>query len=262
MKDPRTDLCHTFVIAMSTRVPGNAIRMRSYGTPYSDAFIANIWDVARATTAVPNFFAPITIGKVLYESGGPVWNNPTKEAIAEARDIWGDTPIGVVVSIGDGLMNVSELHDPTQMSGYTDVNQKPVPLSEREFLLWEYAAMSSRCCESIHQEIVDQFNAEKKESRYFRLNITSGMSSTGLADWERVKEIRSLTNQYMSSRKLSTRKIAACLKAKHYYSEGFTPIQDLLLHHDRATVPYVGPIFFSSLHPAEDEKYLLFITEF
>ena len=110
LKDSRTDLCRTFVVATSLHA-GGPVRMRSFGTRDADAFSACIWQVGRATSAAPTFFAPIEIEDVLYGDGGTGWNNPTKEAIAEARNIWPNRSIGIVISIGTGLEEPLKLRD-------------------------------------------------------------------------------------------------------------------------------------------------------
>jgi len=86
LKDSRVDRCHTFVVATSLHA-GGAVRMRSFGTRDADPFPACIWQVARATSAAPTYFQPIEIDDVLYGDGGTGWNNPVKEAIAEARKV-------------------------------------------------------------------------------------------------------------------------------------------------------------------------------
>jgi predicted acylesterase/phospholipase RssA len=110
LRDVRPDLCPTFVLATSLRA-GGAVRMRSFRTRYADPFPACIWQVARATSAAPTYFLPITIDDVEYGDGGMGWNNPAKEAIAEARDIWPDRPIGILISIGTGLEEALQLND-------------------------------------------------------------------------------------------------------------------------------------------------------
>ena len=130
LMDSRTDLCRTFVVATS-RHAGGAVRMRSYGTRDADPFPASIWQVGRATSAAPTFFTPIEIDDVVYGDGGTGWNNPTKEAIAEAGNIWPNRAIGIVISIGTGLENALELKDePTQLSNLAKV-LSPKYISEK-----------------------------------------------------------------------------------------------------------------------------------
>jgi predicted acylesterase/phospholipase RssA len=61
--------------------------------------------VARATSATPGYFAPAEIRLNSYLDGGLRYNNPSMEAIREAKRIWGPRKIGCLISIGTGLMN-------------------------------------------------------------------------------------------------------------------------------------------------------------
>src|SRR2546421_222236 len=64
----------TFVVATYLMGSGStAIRMRTYSSLTSDPFDAKIWEVARATSAAPTFFKPITIDGIKYGDGGTGW---------------------------------------------------------------------------------------------------------------------------------------------------------------------------------------------
>ena len=56
----------------------------------------------RATTAAPTFFKPVMMGGELYSDGGIIASNPTAVAIHEARTIFPEVPIELVVSCGTG----------------------------------------------------------------------------------------------------------------------------------------------------------------
>ena len=58
----------------------------------------------RATTAAPTVFKPVLMGGELYCDGGIVASNPAAVAIHEARSIFPDIPIEMVVSCGTGGM--------------------------------------------------------------------------------------------------------------------------------------------------------------
>jgi hypothetical protein len=56
----------------------------------------------RASTAAPTVFKPVLMGGEMYCDGGIVASNPTAIAIHEARTLFPNVPIEMVVSIGTG----------------------------------------------------------------------------------------------------------------------------------------------------------------
>lgn len=56
----------------------------------------------RASTAAPTVFKPVMMANEMYCDGGIVASNPTAVAIHEARTLFPDIPIELVVSIGTG----------------------------------------------------------------------------------------------------------------------------------------------------------------
>lgn len=67
-----------------------------------------IWEAARATSAAPTYFPPAVVDKMTYVDGGVVANNPTEIAWHEASNLFGDDKIGLVLSIGTGIGNITE----------------------------------------------------------------------------------------------------------------------------------------------------------
>ena len=65
----------------------------------------------RATTAAPTVFKPVLMGGELYCDGGIVASNPAAVAIHEARTIFPNVPIEMVVSCGTGAF-VEEKNEP------------------------------------------------------------------------------------------------------------------------------------------------------
>lgn len=57
---------------------------------------------ARATSAAPTFFKPVLYDKRVFVDGGMTANNPTEFSIFEAKRLWQDRPIELVVSLGTG----------------------------------------------------------------------------------------------------------------------------------------------------------------
>ena len=70
-----------------------------------------IWEAARATTAAPVFFDPVTLEEdgVTFTDGGIRDNNPINRVINEAELLWPGRPIGCVVSIGTGWKLIKPL---------------------------------------------------------------------------------------------------------------------------------------------------------
>ena len=66
----------------------------------------------RATTAAPTYFKPVQMGDGMYSDGGLIASNPTAVAIHEARTLYPDIPIELVVSVGTGEF-VSEKVEPS-----------------------------------------------------------------------------------------------------------------------------------------------------
>jgi len=173
--------------------------MRSFRTRYADPFPACIWQVARATSAAPTYFVPITIDDVEYGDGGMGWNNPTKEAIAEARDIWPDRPIGILISIGTGLEEALQLNDARKEvpKVVQSLLQNTSPGHAFKLAVAEYAVKCVTSCELIHREVSQNPDREILEGNYYRLNVPQGMSAIGLAEWDKLGDMIALTNRYM-----------------------------------------------------------------
>ena len=193
LKDSHPNLCRTFVIATSKHA-GGAVRMRTFRTPYRKPFPACIWQAARATSAAPTFFAPIEIGDVLYGDGGTGWNNPAKEAIAEALDIWPNRRVGILVSIGTGLEKALELKDrPVRIPELENTS----PRNAFKLAVAEYAVACLTSCEMAHRELAEHPDQYVLNGNYFRLNVPQGMAEIGLAEWDKLPNMIALTNRYM-----------------------------------------------------------------
>lgn len=198
LEDVPTNLCRTFVVATRLRATG-AVRMRTYRTATSFPFSATIWEVAHATCAAPTFFLPITINHIKYGDGGTGWNNPTKEAIAEAERIWPGRPIGCVVSLGTGLEDALQLNEESQ--GLSSIAKTLLrytsPKHAFKLAVAEYCARCLTSCELVHRELSENPERNILGGNYFRLNVPQGMSNIGLAEWEKLENMISLTDSYM-----------------------------------------------------------------
>ena len=212
MEDDRPNSCRTFVVSTWQRATG-AVRMTSYYTATSDPFPARIWEAARATSAAPTFFSPIVIEDVRYGDGGTGWNNPTKEAIGEALNIWPNRPIGCLVSIGTGMEEPLQLKDTAEkLPQYiTAVLKMTSPKLAHGAAVAEYCIQCLTSCELVHRELSEHPEKVALNSNYFRLNVPNGMSKIGLDEWDKLGDMIALTRSYMSGEMLHTKQIIAKL---------------------------------------------------
>ena len=67
-----------------------------------------VWEVARATSAAPMMFSPVTIEDEQFVDGGLCANNPIDLAMKEAQDIWPGRKIGAILSLGCGGQDKSD----------------------------------------------------------------------------------------------------------------------------------------------------------
>ena len=176
LEDPVPNPC-TFVVSTGA----GPVRMRSYETDGP-----SILEAARATMAAPNYFSPITIKGIQY--GGRIGcNNPAKEAVLEAQTKWPGRPIGILVSIGTGL-------------------EDPLSFNDKST---ESVVRCLTSSEPVHQDLIERDDI----SNYFRFNV-QGMSSIGLAEWDKVEDINALTATYLEHGEIKPwiRKIANLLQ--------------------------------------------------
>jgi len=208
LKEPNT--CKTFVVAIRTRGSGSATRLRSYDSGTADAFSGQIWEAARATSAAPTFFQPITIDGVKYGDGGTGWNNPTAEAIAEAHSIWPSRPIGCLLSLGTGLEQAIQLidgNDELPEGVLRGLLQKLAPQASFQLEVAKYCVASLTSCEKIHRDVSEKYpDRVVPNANYFRFNVPQGMSNIGLEEWRKIGDIVSLTEDYMDHGEILDRK--------------------------------------------------------
>lgn len=84
----------------STGSPG--IRTSNGGSRHPGSFRVLQRYALRASTAAPTVFKPVMMGGEMYCDGGIVASNPTAVAIHEARTVFPNIPIELVVSVGTG----------------------------------------------------------------------------------------------------------------------------------------------------------------
>lgn len=239
-EDPRvvadTRSCRTFVLASRPEGLGKAaVRMRSYATEDNDPFQAQIWQVARATSAAPTYFLPIDISGIRYGDGRIGWNNPTMEAINEANYIWPGRPIACVISVGTGLEDAiqvtTESRAPSISGVLGQLFRSLTPKQAFELAVAQYCVSCVTSCERTHGQVASNITKFGIDGpwQYVRLNVPQGMAKIGLQEWKKFHMIAALTEDYMEDinvRELK-RQIAERLTSPGYYSvPASTPIPD------------------------------------
>lgn len=146
---------------------------------YEEAQDFEIWQVARAATAALFYFEPLEIDhqaakgkKISFDGGFSHTNNPTREGIREIQDLYGETSIGIVVSVG----TARKLKEDKKKSFFSTI-----PRLTREF------ADTATDPEIVHKELHREHSRNPKFP-YYRLNHPGGLK-TDLDEWEPKKSM-------------------------------------------------------------------------
>eukprot|EP00536_Pseudo-nitzschia_multiseries_P012243 jgi/Psemu1/326739/estExt_fgenesh1_pg.C_4580003 len=145
----------------------------------------------RASTAAPTVFKPVLMGGEMYCDGGIVASNPSAIAIHEARTIFPDVPIELVVSIGTG--------------GFKE--QKSEPRIGWDGIIGQIIN-SATDGEQIHHILEDvlgdgttaQGKSSVSNTCYMRFNPILGMPDEfpiDVTDPDKLQQIKTITKAYM-----------------------------------------------------------------
>ena len=110
LKDPFKKACKTFLVATSIG-SGGTIRLRTYDHPADVVPPSSISEAALVTLASPKLFQLIVLHDIKYGGVKAGGNNPVEDAIAEARNLWPNRPMGCLISIGTGIDSTVHLAD-------------------------------------------------------------------------------------------------------------------------------------------------------
>jgi len=230
--------CRTFVVAqMAESLTAPPTIFRSYhGEGVSKSKCA-IWEAARATSAAPSFFKPMTIRKppppIKYVDGGLGYNNPAKLALIEAGRIWAGKNV-CLVSIGTGHPSASGIVEESQLENDLEVQRsflkvvqsylstlasytipkwnatKNIPAGVLA-LLKMASALGSIVTNS--EAVHDVLERDAHEQfPYFRFNVNRDVGDIGLEDWKRLGPMTAHTKAYMTTFDLEKKKIL-CAKS-------------------------------------------------
>ncbi|KAG9125176.1 hypothetical protein FRC07_008679 [Ceratobasidium sp. 392] len=210
MADHHAKCTRVFVVAVKKRNVNNlsARRIRTYPTRSSPADTCEIWEAGRATSAAPSYFPPIELldergQPAMYIDGGLGYNNPSKELLNEARDVFGpDHPIGCFISIGTGRDKNVALSD--------------VRVASPAYSAFKAVALSS---EKAHWEMEQYFS--RQPDVYFRFNAGTRLidaqgdedfvQAVALEDWQKMDQVEALTQEYLQEKKTG-KKLDKCVE--------------------------------------------------
>lgn len=211
-----TKIIPTFVVVTKgLNAGGPPTLFRSYECDGHNADTCAIWEAARATSAAPTFFKPITIEsplpKATYVDGGLQNNNPAELARAEAQKIWPKAKRFCIISIGTGRVKAIQVASSSKTSGLS---------KGRKMLKWIPGLTTAtrvpsgvisanniaKACvdlvtnsEPVHQRLFKESNSSdpERQFRYHRFNVQRDMQDIGLQEWNKVEEMASHTSVYV-----------------------------------------------------------------
>lgn len=148
----------------------------------------------RASTAAPTIFKPVLMGGEMYCDGGIVASNPTAVAIHEARSLFPDIPIELVVSVGTGLFH--EQKSPAKVGWDGIIGQIVNSATESEQV---HHILEDLVGESA---FVDQSKGSMLgNTRYFRFNPTLGYIDEfpiDVTEPAKLVELQKISQEYMA----------------------------------------------------------------
>ncbi len=194
----------SFVCSLMAGIPTSCRHFCSYPGPRNEAPECKIWEAARATSAAPTFFKPIKIidssGLACdYVDGGLGFNNPAQEVISQAKLLFGDRSIGVVVSIGTGVQDIRELQRPQGIN-------KIFPIKNVKAMLGILTDV-----DTVHKKMAEEY---RDGDRYSRFNVTAeGIKRISLDDWKKMQKVKDDTDKYVTELDVSSQisRVVSCL---------------------------------------------------
>lgn len=198
-------------------LPGSPGVKTSNGSRHPGSFRVLQRYALRASTAAPTVFKPVMMGGEVYCDGGIVASNPSAVAIHEARTLFPDVPIEMVVSVGTG--------------GFLE--QKSSPRIGWDGIIGQI--VGSACDgEQIHHILEDILGdpallgrgSSVSRTKYYRFNPILGMPDEypiDVTDQAKLKSLRTITQDYMMQpeQKEKMDDIAATLKGRPRWRKFF-----------------------------------------
>jgi Patatin-like phospholipase len=227
--------CPTFVIAKTAaNINGPPTIFRTYRGEKIWPSECALWQAARATSAAPTFFKPMSVDcprpPITYVDGGMGCNNPSDVALNEAQRIWPTCTQFGLVSIGTGRSKANSLQfsdaaeaNPDSLRSLFDDIKSYIPnvviggwntaknLPPGVKALIEMASALAKLAtnsEDVHQRVARDPRSNPKEKRlwYFRFNVPRDVGDIGLGDWTKANDLAAHTKNYMEEHETEERR--------------------------------------------------------
>ncbi|KAI3529779.1 hypothetical protein CABS03_00622 [Colletotrichum abscissum] len=201
-----------------------AYLFRTYKGSSNCAHNVEIWEAARATSAAPTFFHPISIEveaeRDQYVDGAVTCNNPARLVLSEAESYFGPRrTLGFLLSLGTGLKVSDKKVNVVPQGQLVD---RPVVARQGSGALFsrgtikilKHAKASLTDSEPEHQALEQRF--QKTHYAYWRLNLDRGAADIKLNEYKKMGLLRAATERYIQGSEVSDHldKIASMLYAK------------------------------------------------
>ncbi|RVD89309.1 uncharacterized protein DFL_000323 [Arthrobotrys flagrans] len=171
-KNPDND-CKIFVMAVRADKVNNRgpVFLRSYPNQVNMPEFPDIkvWEAARATSAAPAYFKPLSIGGVELLDGGLGANNPLGWLWTEMLSVFGPArPTSTFLTIGTGMPSNVGVKDPGNIFNIKATLDSFVSI-----------ATNTELTHILFRTLVNAFAPHARGKKYFRLNV-----GKYIGDWE------------------------------------------------------------------------------
>ncbi|KIM83298.1 hypothetical protein PILCRDRAFT_439377 [Piloderma croceum F 1598] len=173
-----------------------------------------IWQVARATSAATTFFKSIKCGRdeVEFIDAAFGHNNPCDVLLEEAQEIFPNSELGCVISIGTGLGAVVTIQD------------------RRRSILQALKNMASSS-----KKVADRLDSRFGDSPiYYRFNVRRGLEDITLSDWKQTSTIAAHTRNYLQEER---RRIDRCARTLQVTTSVPPPDSAAVISHAEGSKP-------------------------
>ncbi|KAG6876215.1 hypothetical protein C0992_000471 [Termitomyces sp. T32_za158] len=180
-------LCRSFVVALPSANMTPQI-FRTYEVSANQGYDCTVIQAARATTATPDVFKPVSISSIavseFFVGASLRYSNPTNLALEEAEITLGlSQPVACLVNIGAGN------------PGHISWKLNNVVGSQLVKLLHQIATD----CEDLAEYIAKSYL--QTPGLFYRLSVNQGLQKMAVDDWNKQGEIQTHTLAYLKEAK-------------------------------------------------------------